>query len=53
MDDIIIMSTTKANHADAVRRVLLRLRKHEIYLKARKCKWALEEVGFLGYHISA
>ena len=53
MDDIIIMSTTKANHADAVRRVLSRLRTHKIYLKARKCKWALEEVEFLGYHISA
>ena len=53
MDDIIIMSTTRENHPAAVQRVLDKLRHHKIYLKARKCKWALEEVEFLGYHISA
>ena len=45
MDDIIIMSTTRENHPAAVQRVLDKLRHHKIYLKARKCKWALEDGG--------
>jgi hypothetical protein len=49
MDDIIVMSPTAESHPDAVRDVLDRLRKAQIYLKARKCTWAAEQVEFLGY----
>jgi hypothetical protein len=51
MDDIIVMSPTPESHPAAVRDVLDRLRKAQIYLKARKCNWASEHVEFLGYNL--
>ena len=51
MDDILIMSADLESHASAVRQVLDRLRQAHHYVKARKCKWPVEEVEFLGHTI--
>jgi hypothetical protein len=48
MDDILIFSKDLAEHQKRTRRVLQRLQENDLYLKAEKCKFDVQEVEFLG-----
>jgi hypothetical protein len=48
MDDILIFSKDLAEHQKRTRRVLQRLQENDLYLKAEKCKFDIQEVEFLG-----
>ena len=52
IDDILIYSKSKEEHAEHLRIVLLRLRDHQLYAKFSKCAFWLEEVQFLGHVLS-
>jgi len=47
IDDILVFSKTKEEHAEHLRLVLQKLREHKLYAKRRKCEFLLEEVFFL------
>ena len=49
IDDILIYSKDKEEHADHLRTVLQALREHQLYGKLKKCEFLLEEVVFLGH----
>ena len=51
IDDILIYSKDRDEHADHLRMVLQTLREHQLYGKLKKCKFWLEEVVFLGHVI--
>nr|ACS91357.1 polyprotein [Coix lacryma-jobi] len=53
IDDILVYSKTKEEHAEHLRIVLTRLREHQLYAKFSKCAFWLEEVQFLGHVLSA
>ena len=53
MDDIMVFSKTPEGHVLHLRRVLEQLRKHQLYAKLRKCRFAQKPVHFLGHVISA
>jgi len=53
IDDILIYSRNRKDHADHLRVVLDVLREHQLYDKLSKCEFWLEEVQFLGHVISA
>ena len=53
IDDILIYSKSKEEHAEHLRIVLQRLRDHHLYAKFSKCAFWLEEVQFLGHVLSA
>jgi hypothetical protein len=48
MDDILIFSKDLAEHQKRTRQVLQRLQENDLYLKAEKCKFDVQEVEFLG-----
>ena len=48
MDDILIFSKDHDEHQERTRKILQRLQKHDLYLKAEKCKFDVQEVEFLG-----
>ncbi|MVG17090.1 RNA-directed DNA polymerase, partial [Aeromonas jandaei] len=48
IDDILVYSKTKEEHAEHLRIVLTRLREHQLYAKFSKCAFWLGEVQFLG-----
>jgi len=48
LDDVLIMSTTPAEHARDVE-VLRRLREHKLYAKLSKCEFNRPELKFLGH----
>jgi hypothetical protein len=52
IDDILIYSKSKAEHAKHLRIVLQRLRDHKLYAKFSKCEFCLDSVKFLGHTIS-
>ena len=52
MDDILIHAKTKKDLKDRMKRVLQRLKEHNLYLKPEKCKFERTEVEFLGTIIS-
>jgi hypothetical protein len=52
IDDILIYSQSKAEHADHLRMVLQRLREHQLYAKLSKCEFWIDEVLFLGHIIN-
>jgi hypothetical protein len=52
IDDILIYSKSKAEHAKHLRIVLQRLRDHKLYAKLSKCEFWLDSVKFLGDTIS-
>ena len=52
IDDILIYSKTKEEHAEHLRIVLQRLRDHQLYAKFSKCEFWLNKVPFLGHVIS-
>jgi hypothetical protein len=53
IDDILVYSKTKKEHAEHLRIVLTRLREHQLYAKFSKCDFWLKEVQFLGHVLSA
>ncbi|KAL4310650.1 hypothetical protein GQ457_01G020540 [Hibiscus cannabinus] len=53
IDDILIYSRNKDEHAEHLRIVLQTLRDHQLYAKFSKCEFCLSEVAFLGHIISA
>jgi hypothetical protein len=52
IDDILIYSKSKKEHAKHLRVVLQRLRDHKLYAKFSKCEFWLKSVKFLGHTIS-
>ena len=53
IDDILIYSKTKEDHAEHLRIVLTRLREHQLYAKFSKCEFWLDTIPFLGHILSA
>jgi hypothetical protein len=53
IDDILIYSKTKEDHANHIRVVLQRLCDHRLYAKLSKCEFWLDSVKFLGHTISS
>jgi hypothetical protein len=53
IDDILVYSKNKKEHAEHLRIVLSRLREHQLYAKFSKCEFWLNEVPFLGHVLSA
>ena len=49
IDDILIYSKNKEEHAQHLRIVLTRLREHKLYAKFSKCEFWLDRVQFLGH----
>ena len=52
IDDILVYSKNKEEHAEHLHIVLQRLREHKLYAKFSKCNFWLKEVHVLGYVIS-
>jgi hypothetical protein len=52
IDDILIFSKNKEEHAEHLRLVLQKLREHKFYAKRSKCEFWLKEVSFLGHVVS-
>ena len=52
IDDILIFSKTKEEHAEHLRLVLQKLREKKLYAKKSKCEFWLDEVSFLGHVVS-
>jgi len=52
IDDILVYSKLKEEHADHLRIVLKTLEEHKKYAKFKKCEFWLEKVHFLGHVIS-
>ena len=53
IDDILIYSKSRDEHAEHLRVVLGILREHKLYGKLSKCEFWLDKVQFLGHVISA
>jgi len=53
IDDILIYSKTKEDHASHLRVVLQRLRDHHLYAKFSKCEFWLDSAKFLGHTTSS
>ena len=53
IDDILIYSRDRDEHAEHLRVVLEILKEHQLYGKLSKCEFWLSEVQFLGHVISA
>jgi hypothetical protein len=52
IDDILIYSKDKEEHAKHLRIALQILREHQLYAKLSKCEFWLDQVEFLGHVIS-
>jgi hypothetical protein len=52
IDDILIYSENKEDHAEHLRIVLTRLREHQLYAKFSKCEFWLRTVPFLSHMLS-
>ena len=52
IDNILVFSKNKEEHAEHLRLVLQKLREHKLYAKRSKCEFWLREVSFLGHVVS-
>jgi len=52
-DDILIYSTNEKERKDHIRKVLQCLQELELYCKAKKCQFRVQEVSFLGFAINS
>jgi hypothetical protein len=48
IDDILVYSRSREEHAEHLRAVLQTLREHQLYVKFSKCEFWLDRVAFLG-----
>ena len=53
MDDILIHVQTKEDLQEKMRKVLAKLKEHNLYLKLEKCKFVQEKVEFLGMIVTS
>ena len=53
IDDILVYSSSKEEHAEHLRILLQTLREHQLYAKFIKCQFWLDRVTFLGHVVSA
>lgn len=53
VDDILVFSENEEDHINHVQAVLERLARHQLFINPAKCKWMVDEVSFLGYHLKA
>jgi hypothetical protein len=53
IDEILIYSKTKEEHAEHLQVVLTRLSEHQLYAKFSKCEFWLDTISFLGHILSA
>ncbi len=53
MDDLLCYSSTLEQHLQDLREVLAILRQEKLYVKASKCEFGRQELGFLGHRVSA
>ncbi len=49
IDDILVYSTNKEEHEATCKEVFKILKKHSLYLKAAKCDFNKDKIGFLGF----
>ena len=49
IDDILVYSKTREEHADHLRIVLQTLRDHQLFAKREKCDFWMRKVKFLGH----
>jgi Reverse transcriptase (RNA-dependent DNA polymerase) len=49
MDDLLIFSNNEEDHMRHVEKVLMRLKKHELYVSPKKCLFMSTEMEFLGF----
>jgi len=47
IDDVLVETETEEEHDELVEEILRRLEEHSLYVKPEKCKWKVQEVGFL------
>lgn len=52
LDDVVIYSKTKAEHAEHIRQVLHCLKEAKLYAKKSKCEFYKQEIDFLGHVVS-
>ena len=52
IDDILIYSKSREEHADHLCTILNTLAEHKLYAKFKKCNFWMEKVHFLGHVIS-
>ena len=52
IDDILVYSSSKEEHAEHLRIILQTLREHQLYAKFIKCQFWLDRVAFLGHVVS-
>ena len=52
IDDILVYSKSREEHAEHLRVVLNTLATHKLYAKFRKCDFWMEKVHFLGHVVS-
>ena len=48
IDNVIIMTEREEGHNEIVEKVVKKLAENDLYVKPKKCKWKMKEVGFLG-----
>ena len=48
IDNVIVGMETEERHDEIVAEVIRRLEENNLYVKPEKCKWKVQEVGFLG-----
>ena len=49
VDDIVVYSESLADHLVHLRKVLQRLREHQLFVKLKKCSFAQSEIEFVGF----
>ena len=51
MDDVLVFSRNVQEHLEHLRRALELLREKQWYMKAQKCSFFMQTIGFLGYRV--
>ena len=51
LDDIEVYSESLEDHLEHLRKVLSKLREHQLYVKKEKCEFAQQKILFLGHKI--
>ena len=52
LDDIVVYSESLEDHLKHLRKVLSKLREHQLNVKKEKCEFAQQEILFLGHKVS-